>query len=203
MVIALRRFLFLGLLFAGTWPLAAQPADPETGAQNSGRPAIRPFWKAELPGGNFVVALAAIRAVSSQEYVVDGAARVTEVNIDTGGPFKPRFYFLQPIHQDAARSLPVGQAVVDQVQSQVQSVTDAAGPAGAIWTKVVKNYPTSTHAGTIEFRLETREQLDELYRSVERAWVNGRGETYTLEGIKPFRMTGKKAADGASGEESN
>lgn len=199
MVIAVKRFLFLIPLVASAWPLAAQPADPEAGAENAGRPAIRPFWKAELPGGNFVVALGAIRQVSSQEYIVDGAARVTEVNIDTGGPFKPRFYFLQPLNQDVSRALPVGQAAVDQAQGQVQAAAEAAGPVGPIWTKVVKNYPTSTHAGTIEFRLESLEQLEDLYRSVERAWVNGRGETYTLDGTKPFRLTGKKTA----GEESN
>lgn len=202
MVIALKRFLFLAPLVAFVSPLAAQPTNPESGAGNAGRAPIRPFWKAELPGGNFVVSLAAIRQVSSQQYVVDGAARVTEVNVDTGGQFKPRFYFLEPLAGDVARALPAGQAVLDHVQGQAESAAAAASPAGPVWSKVVKNYPTSTHAGTVEFRLESLEQLDELYRSVERAWVNGRGETFTLAGTKPFRLTAKKTAGGADGEAS-
>src|SRR5688572_29755116 len=62
------------------------------------------FWKADLPGGSFVAAHAAIRSISLQQYVVDGAARVTEVNIDTAGTFKPRFYYVEPLPAEAVQA---------------------------------------------------------------------------------------------------
>ncbi len=55
------------------------------------------YWKADLPGGTYLVAHDSINAVSTQEYVLDGAARVTEVNVSTSGVFQPRFYFIEPI----------------------------------------------------------------------------------------------------------
>ena len=55
------------------------------------------MWRCELPGGIYEVALRSIISVSSHEYIVDGAARVTEVNVDTNGSMVVRFYLLEPI----------------------------------------------------------------------------------------------------------
>src|SRR4051794_19587607 len=63
-----------------------------------------PYWRCELPGGTFEVAIRSIVSVSSHEYIVDGAARVNEVNVDTLGNMAVRFYFIEP---PAAKS-PVG-----------------------------------------------------------------------------------------------
>ena len=56
-----------------------------------------PVWRCELPGGIYEVALRSIVSVSTHEYIVDGAARVTEANVDTTGSMTVRFYFLEPI----------------------------------------------------------------------------------------------------------
>jgi len=40
----------------------------------------------------------------------------------------------------------------------------------AVWQKVVKNYPTTTHAHTVEYRLETLDQLNRVQKSLEAAW---------------------------------
>ncbi|MDD5201085.1 MAG: hypothetical protein PHC88_14935 [Terrimicrobiaceae bacterium] len=152
------------------------------------------FWKAELPGGSFVVARNAISAISLQQYILDGAARVTEVNISIAGDFRPRFYYIEPLAATAVQALPGGQAAADHAQVVGQGAVNRVIPGDPIWAKVVKNYPTTTHAGTIEFRLETKDQLDKLYESVERAWISGKSEVYTPDGAQPYQ-TGKKSDD--------
>jgi hypothetical protein len=45
-------------------------------------------------------------------------------------------------------------------------------------TKVVKSYPTTTHAHTVEYRLVDRESLNKLFDSIEEAWLNGRAGSF-------------------------
>jgi len=44
---------------------------------------------------------------------------------------------------------------------------------------VVKKYPLTTHAKTIEYRLLTEAQLNALYQSARTAWVSGKGRVFT------------------------
>jgi hypothetical protein len=125
------------------------------------------FWKCELPGGSYTVNLSTISSVSSHEYVVDGAARVTEVTINTTGPVVARFYYLEPMIPKAP--LGIGQSVIDTAQSRANEVTDRTG-VEPVWKKVVKNYPTTTHARTVEYRLDSLEKLETLRKSLEAAW---------------------------------
>ena len=167
-------------------PTSDEVADWRKGIFNPGVKTI-PYWKAELPGGQYLVKLAAIEAVSQQQYIVDGVARVTEVNIVTTGVFQPRFYYIERVSVQAPGGIPGAQAVLDHAADLAdlaakrgQSANDAA------WTKVVKNYPTTTHAGTIEFRLQTIQQVHNLRQSVDRAWISGRGEIFRVEGSRPY-----------------
>ena len=87
------RFVFLCacgvFLAAEVWGQTPTPTP-------DGAPTNRGVWRAELPGGTFVVALSQITSVSSHEYVVDNTARVTEVTVGMGGSLIGRFYFLEP-----------------------------------------------------------------------------------------------------------
>jgi hypothetical protein len=173
--------------------------------QTPRRAATFPLWKAELPGGEYLVARNAINAVSTQQYILDGVARVTEVNISTTGVFQPRFYYLEMIATDAAANVPGAQPIVDAAQTAAHSVVDNAVPSDQQpWAKVVKNYPTTTHAGTIEFRLDTKEQLAKLFESVKRTWLTGRSEVYTPSGTRPFNaaeeLKNKDADSDSEGE---
>ena len=38
---------------------------------------------------------------------------------------------------------------------------------GDVWKKVVKNYPATTHARTVEYRLTSREQLNKIFAGAE------------------------------------
>ena len=129
-----------------------------------------PVWRCELPGGVFVVDPATISSVSTHEYLVDGAARVTEVTVATTGSLIARFYYLEPLKLKSP--IGVGQSLLDKVDEKVQEGTARVEQAGVepVWKKVIKNYPTTTHSHTVEYRLDSKEQLDKIFASAVNAW---------------------------------
>jgi len=149
--------------------LPAQEASPAPGQVQ------RDFWRAELPGGEYLVRLSAITSVSLQEYVLDGTARVTEVKVATSGSDLARFYFLEPFLPKPPTA--PAQRTLDAVENKVKEVS-ARVETGDLKTKVVKNYPATTHAHTAEYRLADRESLNKLFRSVSNAWTSGRGGSF-------------------------
>jgi hypothetical protein len=140
-------------------------------------PSRQPLWKCELPGGTYEVALRAIISVSSHEYIVDGAARVTEVNVDTAGSMAVRFYHMEPMTPTSP--IGIGQSAIDKVQQLTKEIASRTGQE-EVWQKVVKSYPATTHARTIEYRLETKDQLDKLFASAEKAFRLGQNTTIKL-----------------------
>ena len=155
--------LLLALLTA-PFLCAQQPA--ATPAAPSPNTAI-PMWRATLPGGTYSVALRSIVSVSTHEYVIDGAARVTEVNIDTSGAALVRFYFIEP--NTIAAPAGFGAATVEKAQQLLQEGVQRSGQED-VWKKVVKNYPTTTHTRTIEYRFGSKETLAKLFESAESAF---------------------------------
>ncbi len=123
------------------------------------------MWRCNLPGGSYSVALRAMVSVSLHEYLVDGVARVTEVNIDTTGNALARFYYIEPITPSSP--VGIGQATIEKAQQLLQEGAQRSGQD--VWQKVVKNYPTTTHAHTIEYRLADKTTLTNLYTSAEGA----------------------------------
>ena len=132
----------------------------------SGNQAALPIFRATLPGGTYEVAIRAIIAVTSHEYVVDASARVTEVNIDTTGQLLARFYFIEPVKPNTP--LGVGNAALEQAERLAREALEKTGQD--VWKKVVKNYPTTTHARTVEYRLDSKENLNTLYSKAEEAF---------------------------------
>ena len=135
-------------------------------------------WRATLPGGSFVVAVNAMVSVSMHEYVVNGAARVTEVNVDTTGNALARFYYLEPI--TPRTPLAAGQSVVDKMQDLAR---EAAGRVDqeAIWQKVMKSNPGSTHAHTVEFRVASKDDLQKIFNSADQAMRQARDTVFNLQ----------------------
>jgi hypothetical protein len=123
------------------------------------------MWRCNLPGGSYSVALRSIVSVSSHEYVVDAIARVTEVNIDTNGSALARFYYIEP--NTPASPIGLGTATIEKAQQLLQEGAERSGQD--VWKKVVKNYPTTTHARTIEYRVTDKDTLTKLYESAESA----------------------------------
>jgi multidrug efflux pump subunit AcrB len=166
------RFLILLLLAASGEVLLAQTA-PTSTTPTPDAPAR--MWRCELPGGTYEVAIRSIVSVSTHEYVVDGTARVTELNIDTQGNMAVRFYYIEPLTPKSP--LGVGQSALDKVSDLTKEVAERTGQ-DEIWKRVVKNYPTTTHSHTIEYRLDSQDELKKAFTSVQTAFETGRGSTF-------------------------
>lgn len=138
-------------------------------------PSRRPTWRADMPAGSYIVLLSAITSISRHEYVVDGAARVSEVNISALGSDSVRFYFIEPNTPQMPGG--IGQSGVEMLKEKAQEAVSRAG-GDDVWQKVVKNYPATTHAHTVEYRLVARESLNKLFESLENSWKSGRSATF-------------------------
>ena len=154
------------LLSAFLWLPTFQAIAQSTGESPQSEPVPEriPVWRCETPAGTYTVAIRSIAAVSQSEYVVDGAVRVTEVNIDTTGNLVPRFYYLEPVVSDSHPG--TGQAAIEKAREIFEKAADRAG-ASAVWNQVVKSYPTSTHAHTVEFRVDSMATLNRIFESVD------------------------------------
>jgi hypothetical protein len=165
--------LLLALLVSETWAQTPGPATPQPGGNQS----AMPLFRAQLPGGIYEVAVRNIVSVSTHEYLVDGAVRVVEMNIDTLGSIMARFYFLEPNTPNTPGG--IGAAAVDKAQQLFTQAADKTGQDA--WKKVIKNYPTTTHARTVEYRLQSREELNKVFEVAEDAFRLQRARSVKIE----------------------
>jgi len=175
------RIGFATLLLFCAFPLGSLAQDqPGASPTPANVQTAFPIWRCTLPGGVYEVALRAILSVSTHEYVADGVARVTEMNIDTAGSTTVRFYYLEPL--TAQSPLGIGQSTIDKVQ---EMATEAAGRVSPDsqppWEKVVKNYPTTTHAHTVEYRLDSLDDLNRIFKSADQAFRLNQNTQITLQ----------------------
>jgi len=154
-------FLFLGF----TLPLTAQESPP------------RGIWTAELPGGTYHVQLNQVSSTSIHEFIVDGAARVQEVVIATNSPVVARFYVIEPIVPTSP--VGVGQSIIDKTRQRTEEALSRVGADEAL-RAVSKSHPTTTHAKTVEYRLQSREDLQKLFDHLQRHWLDNRQGTFRL-----------------------
>ena len=158
----MRRLLLLPLLFL--LATAAAQAQHKT------------VWGTSSAEGEYIVNLDEIVSVSSHSYVVDGAAKVTEVNIGTKSPLLVRYYYIDIITPETPSG--VGKSVINKV---TEIAKEAAGRTVPSEIKVVKNYPTTTHAGTVEYRTGSLDTLTRIYNSAKQAFLYRKGEILKLE----------------------
>ncbi len=163
-------------------PIHAQTpsADPEDSRKSEDSPQSNRFWQATLPGGHYMVALDRISSISRHKYVLlDGSAIVDEVTIDALGQALARFYYIAPV-TDASTGSQTG-AIASRIAGRAGELIDkAADTAGtSAHQMVIKKFPETTHARSIEYRLLSAEELTSLYNSVRTSWENGRGRKFT------------------------
>ena len=132
-------------------------------------------WTADLPGGEYDVKVTVISSVSIHEYIVDNAARVAEVNIGVFANETVRFYSIEPNVPKAPGG--VGQSVIDKAEEKANDLLNRAR-MDETWQKVMKNYPTTTHAHTIEYRISDRKTLQALFEHLKDCWVRQRGGVF-------------------------
>lgn len=158
-----------------------QAENPAQSQKTEDSPQSNRFWQATLPGGHYMVALDRISSVSRHQYVLDGALIVDEVTIDALGQALARFYFISPI-TDAASGSGVGAAAARVAGRGSELLDKAARTAGTgVHEMVVKKFPETTHARTIEYRLLSAGELTSLHNSIRTAWENGRGRKFAVK----------------------
>ncbi|BDS08203.1 hypothetical protein NT6N_32430 [Oceaniferula spumae] len=158
--------------------MAQDTANPESTSNSatSEEAGPRRFWQANLPGGSYVVALDRISSISKHTYIIDGNLRVTEVVIDTSGNSLARFYYIIPVSEDAESN--VAGRITERTKGIIDKVGERTGVDGN--SIVAKQYPTTTHAKTVEYRISDEGDLDKLLGSVRKAWMNGAGKKFTI-----------------------
>ena len=161
--------------------LHAQNPPPATNDKIDDTQQPNRFWQASVGGGHYMVALDRISAISRHKYLLDGAIVVDEVTVDALGQALARFYFLSPVSESLTGNA-TGNAASRIVERGRELVDKAAATAGTtVQNMVVKKFPETTHAHTIEYRLLSAEELTGLYNSVRTAWETNRGRKFTIK----------------------
>ena len=127
---------------------------------------------------SFMAPLPLDKALSFWRGVADGVARVVEVNLTLSSSQIVRFYFLEPVKIDSGSNLVnAGTQAVERAKGMFEQ---AAGRVSPTLTdpKVVKSYPASTHAHTVEFVLKEEARLNSLFQSLERGFRSGQGRIW-------------------------
>jgi len=136
------------------------------------------LWDARLQGGNYLVRCNAIIALSKHEYISDGVARVVEVNLTLNSAQIVRFYFLEPYKPESGSStVGAGTQALERAKGLFEQAAGRVSP-DLTNPKVVKNYPASTHAHTVEFVIKEEVRLNSLYGSLERCFRTGQGRVW-------------------------
>ena len=140
----------------------------------------RAYWQASFAnGGHYMVRLSNVASASKQIYISDGLARVVEVNIGCDSATVVRFYFLEPVGKDTP--IAAASTILDRGTDLAKQAAGKVSPT-ASQLQVVKNYPTSTHAHTVEFVIQDEATINSLYSSLMSAINTGKGRTWNEAG---------------------
>ncbi len=170
------KSLLLCAAFAGLAlpALQAQTVNPTDKKEELGE-----VWECVLPGGDYIVALRSIVGVASHTYLVQGGIRVYEVNIMDQSSCEARFYYMETPLDGSAVSPAV--SALSKLEDIAAKITERT-KTDKVWEKVIKDYPTSTHAHTIEYRLDSKKNLEALFQHLRKAWLSKVGGRFTVQG---------------------
>lgn len=140
-------------------------------------PISKRFWSVTLPGGEYTVALDRISSVSIHEYVLDLSNIITEVVVDTNGRALVRFYHVRSVMDD------VGSGNGGKIVERGKELIDRAGQRAGTNAQNLppKSYPTTSHAGMIEYRLANLNDLKAIHSSAKGSWESGQGHHLTVK----------------------
>jgi hypothetical protein len=135
------------------------------------------FWQGNINGDEIMVAVDRIGSISRATYVLNGAVIVHEVVIDTlGGQSLTKIYCFTPITDGmAANGLT---KVVDRARDLVDN---QAARAGTKVHQMVNKTSDSVRAHSVEFQLQTVQEIDALYGSLKATWITGKGRVFTIK----------------------
>ncbi|WP_395718330.1 hypothetical protein [Prosthecobacter sp.] len=179
------KIIFAVLLLVSSAALHAQTAPGQNTTGQGGQqqdqgdtPTRDGLWDGRMTGGNYIVRCNSIIALSKHEYISDGVARVVEVNLTLNSAQVVRFYFLEPYKPETGSStLAAGTAALERAKGMFEQAAGRVSPE-LTTPKVVKNYPASTHAHTVEFVIKEEARLNSLFQSLERGFRSGQGRVW-------------------------
>jgi hypothetical protein len=139
-----------------------------------------PFWQCSAPGGTFLVALENISSVSVHEYLLEGV-RVVEATVGTSGSLIARYYYIDSPGENTSL------ATVNRGVKRIKELTQQAqerltGSNADPHEQAMKTFPDTTHAHTVEYRLDHEELVQAVFKSAREAWVRGEGGKVTIAG---------------------
>ena len=169
----MKTILTVLLLFTASFSYAQSTSPAPASQETDSNPA---FWQASFDnGGHYLVKLNQISCASKHEYIGNGAARVIEVTIGCDTAVVARFYFLEPLGKDTP--VAAGSIIMNRVEEVAKETAGRASPTLAK-INVVKDYPNTTHAHTVEYAVQSEATLSSLYSSLMQAINTGRGRTW-------------------------
>jgi len=176
----LLQFVFIGALFIGN--VSAQNTPTDDSPDTNGRVSNNDFWTGIISNDEvYVIELNKIANVSRQRYMLNGLI-VREVVIDTIGNTVARFYHIEPLKGGEANPIT---GVLNQAQEFAETAADITGIKDVTGVDpqrmVVKQYPETTHAKTVEYRIASKATIRALFDSVNDSWQNRKRETFRVE----------------------
>ena len=135
------------------------------------------WWVAQFPNGNnYMVRMDKIASASKHEFIANATVRVVEVTVATDSAVVARFYFMEPAGKDS--SLAAVTTPLERAQSTLQDGVSRVSPTLGK-QHVVKDYPTTTHAHTVDYVVQQEDTLNSLYASLTAAINQGVGGSWT------------------------
>lgn len=161
---------FLGSTFTGKYGLKSP--DPGIRPQALKNPivSVNGVISVTTPGGEYIIDRRDVMSISAHTYEIDGGMRVWEVTLSERSPNTIRWYFTKLLPTE---SVTVGSPSDEGTGGKLDTLDGKGTNAppskqekekeSKLIVPVRKSYPSSTHAHTIEYRVRTLEQLDEIY----------------------------------------
>ncbi len=120
------------------------------------------------PGGEYIVDRRDVSSLSAHNYEIDGGMRVWELTVSERSANTVRFYYTKAIPTEPVKGGNPDQEGVGGKLDSLDGKDAKASPGkkdteSTLKVPVRKSYPATTHAHTIEFRVGTLEELDEVY----------------------------------------
>lgn len=130
-----------------------------------------------------------INSISSQNYVT-GTFEVQEIVIDFEGsdtqlriyntiPFDPTKATQEAMKDSSIPGMSGMQKMSERLTSKAYEQTDPANDAMNAF--VMKEYPMTTHAKTIEFRVKSKADIQALFRELRYRWIVATGKEFEAE----------------------
>lgn len=144
-----------------------QTFDPDKQGEHNSQ--YKQFWVGVFDAGGTAqtcIRLSSIVSVNIHTYMLDGATKITECTIDTLGNNSIRIYGS-------------GSERVQRTREQLSNTRDLIdGKTGGASRYPGKKFPEGAYSHNIEFQVDSAAEVQKIYESVLKAWLNNKGCVY-------------------------